>query len=226
MTDAGARAKRNAAERAVDAVEDGMTVGLGTGSTTAHAVAALGERVEAGLDIRGVPTSFQSRQLARETEIPVQALEDTAAIDLAIDGADQVVDGDCIKGGGGSQSLEKVVDATADTLHLVVDESKLADAFSTPVPVAVLPDARRTVGARLRDLGGEPVLRGATEKSGPVVTDNGNLILDCQFDSVDEPHELATSLDSVAGVVEHGLFVGLIDTVHVGTPEDSRTIEC
>jgi ribose 5-phosphate isomerase A len=245
-------AKRRAGEAAAERVTDGEVVGLGTGSTAAHAVRALGRRVDAGLDVRGVPTSYQSRQLAREVGVPLTTLED-ATPDVAIDGADEVTgvvaaadgaaDGaagaeeaaaadeagagekaasderarfDCVKGGGAAHAREKVVDAAADRLLLVVDPSKLADALSQPVPVAVLPDAVPTVADRVRDLGGEPELRAAERKDGPVVTDNGNLVLDCAFGPVETPADLAPALSAVPGAVEHGLFVDLADAVVVG----------
>jgi len=216
-------AKRRAAESAVEAVDDGAVVGLGTGSTTAYAIRTLGRRVDAGLDIRGIPTSFQARELAREVGIPLTTLDD-ATPDLAIDGADQIAGGDCIKGGGAAHAREKIVDAAADRLLLVVDDSKLADELGVPVPVEVLPDARSTVADAVRERGGDPDLRAAERKDGPVVTDNGNLVLDCDFGTIDAPDELAADLSALPGVVEHGLFVGLADEVHVGS-EDGVTVD-
>jgi ribose 5-phosphate isomerase A len=216
--------KRRAAESAVEAVDDGAVVGLGTGSTTAYAIRELGRQVDAGLDIRGIPTSFQSRELAREVGIPLTTLDD-ATPDVAIDGADQMAGPDCIKGGGAAHAREKIVDTAADRLLLVVDDGKLADRLSVPVPVEVLPDARSTVAAAVRDLGGEPELRAAERKDGPVVTDNGNLVLDCGFGTIAAPEELATDLSALPGVVEHGLFVGLADEVHVGREDGVRVEE-
>jgi ribose 5-phosphate isomerase A len=212
-------AKRRAGEHAAEAVTDGTVVGLGTGSTTAHAIRALGRAVDAGLDVKGIPTSFQARELAREVGIPLTTLDD-AIPDLAIDGADQVADGDLIKGGGAAHAREKIVDAAADRLLVVVDDGKLADTLSVPVPVEVLPDARTTATRRVRDLGGEPELRDAERKDGPVVTDNGNLVLDCSFGDVDDPAALAADLAAIPGAVEHGLFVGMADEIHVGHPDD------
>jgi ribose 5-phosphate isomerase A len=216
-------AKRRAGEAAADEVEDGQVVGLGTGSTTAHAIRALGRAVDAGLDVRGVPTSYQSRALAREVGVPLTTLE-AAAPDLAIDGADQFVGGDLVKGGGAAHAREKVVDASAERFVVVADESKRADALDHPVPVEALPDAVPTVEAAVRDLGGDPDLRAAERKDGPVVTDNGNLVLDCAFGTVDDPAALATALSAVPGCVEHGLFVGLADAVYVGD-EAGVTVE-
>ena len=217
-------AKRRAAESAVEAVEDGHVVGLGSGSTAAHAIRALGRQVDAGLDVEGVPTSFQSREVAREVGIPVLALEDVERIDVAIDGADQVAVGDgassdypLVKGGGAAHAREKVVDAAARRFIVVVDERKLSNALDRPIPIEVLPGARSVVATTLRERGGDPVLREASEKSGPVVTDNGNLVLDCDFGTVGDPAALAADLAAVPGVVAHGLFVSVTDEVHVGT---------
>ena len=208
-------AKRRAGESAAARVDDGEVVGLGTGSTAAHAIRALGRAVDGGADLRGIPTSYQSRQLARECGLPLTTLEE-ATPDVAIDGADQVAGFDCVKGGGAAHAREKVVDAAADRLLLVVDPSKESDVLNHPVPVEVLPDAAPTVAARVEAMGGEPVLRAAERKDGPVVTDNGNLVLDCAFGPVEDPSELSTALSVVPGVLEHGLFVGLADEVHVG----------
>jgi len=215
-------AKRRAGERAAEEVEDGAIVGLGSGSTAARAVRALGRRVDAGLEIAGVPTSFQSREVAREAGVPIRAPEDVEAVDVAIDGADQVLEdaspagGALLKGGGGAHAREKLIDAAADRLLIVVDERKLVADLDAAVPLAVLPGARSIVAAEVRELGGEPALRRADEKSGPVVTDNGNLILDCDFGVIADPASLARRLDGLTGTVDHGLFVGLTHTVYVG----------
>ncbi|MFC7156464.1 ribose-5-phosphate isomerase RpiA [Halomarina halobia] len=215
-TDGSDEAKRRAGESAAGLVEDGAVVGLGTGSTTAHAIRALGEAVAEGLDVRGVPTSYQSGALAREVGIPIVALAD-ATPDIAIDGADQFAGGSLVKGGGAAHAREKVVDASADRLVVVADGTKRVDALDHPVPVEVLPDAVPAVEARVRDLGGDPTLRDAERKDGPVVTEYGNLVLDCAFGRIDAPADLAATLSAVPGVVEHGLFVELADEVHVGT---------
>lgn len=215
--DATEAAKRRAAESAVEAVDDGMTVGLGTGSTAAYAIRELGRRVDAGLGIEGVPTSFQARQLARSVGVPLVALEDIDRLDLAIDGADQVAGHDLLKGGGAAHTREKVVDAAADAFHVVVDESKLADRLDRPVPLAVLPVARSTVAARLTALGGDPTLREASGKDGPVVTDDGHLVIDCAFGPIEDPAGRSAELTGVPGIVAHGLFVDLADVIHVGT---------
>lgn len=228
-------AKRRAGESAAEAVDDGDVVGLGTGSTAAHAIWRLGDRIDAGLDVRGVPTSFASRELAAECGVPRLDLpeavgSDGPGIDVAIDGADQVAVGrgdeptvgPLIKGGGAAHAREKLVDAAADRLLVVVDPSKESPRLDRPVPVEVLPAGRTAVAAAVRAAGGEPTLRRADRKDGPVVTDNGNLVLDCAFGEIADPGSLARTLSATPGVVEHGLFVGLADEVHVGTGSGVR----
>jgi ribose 5-phosphate isomerase A len=217
--------KRRAAESAVEAVSDGMVVGLGSGSTAAHAVEALGRRVDSGLDIEGIPTSYQARELAAESEIPLTTLDESTP-DIAIDGADQVAGSVLVKGGGAAHAREKLVDGAADRLLVVVDPSKESSELDCPVPVEVLPDARRPVTRALDSLGGEPTLRDAKRKSGPVVTDNGNLVIDCAFGVIDAPGELARDIDAIPGVLAHGLFVGMADEIHVGTTTGVRVREC
>jgi ribose 5-phosphate isomerase A len=224
--------KRRGAESAVSVVEDGMVVGLGTGSTAAHAIRLLGERVDAGLDVVGVATSFQSRELARDVGVPLEDLPDVDGVDVAIDGADQVVwgaedrtDGTLVKGGGAAHAREKLVDAAADAFHVVADPSKLAAVVSHPIPLEVLPAARGTVATAVVAEDGEASLRRAEHKDGPVVTDNGNLVLDCEFGDVDDPRALARTLDATPGVLEHGLFVDLADVVHVGTTDGVDRID-
>ena len=211
-------AKRRAGEAAADTVEAGMVVGLGTGSTAAYAIEALGDAVDDGLDIVGVPTSFGARQRAIDCGIPLCSLDAIDEIDIAIDGADQFVGdtGSCLKGGGAAHSREKLVASAADTVHIVVDETKLTDALDHPVPLEVLPDAHTVVADAARSLDGEPTLRDAANKDGPVVTDNGNLVCDVDFGTIADPESLATQLSAVTGVVEHGLFIECATTVSVG----------
>lgn len=217
-------AKRHAGESAARAVESGMVVGLGTGSTAAQAIRALGERQGTDFSVTGIPTSYQSREAAREAGIPLTTL-DEATPDIAIDGADQFADGTLIKGGGGAHAREKIVDSAADRLLIVADPTKEAEILDHPVPVEILPDARPTVAARIEELGGVPTLRAAKRKDGPVVTDNGNLLLDCSFGEIDDPETLSRQLSSIPGVVEHGLFVGLADEIYIGTATGVRHLK-
>jgi ribose 5-phosphate isomerase A len=236
------RAKRRAGEAAAETVTDGSVVGLGTGSTAAHTIRALGERVADGLDVRGVPTSLGTRELAREAGVPLTSLSDVESVDVAIDGADQVLDdagsdrspGEVlVKGGGGAHLREKVVASSADSFLVVVDARKLTEAIDHPIPLEVLPVARSTVARRVRDLGGEPSLRRAERKDGPVVTDNGNLLIDADFGpiagsgsgSTDDPATLAGDLAGIPGLLEHGLFVDFAETIYVGTATDVDVLE-
>lgn len=218
-------AKRRAGESAAALVEDGMVVGLGTGSTTAYAIRAIGRAVSEGLDVRGVPTSYQSRALAREVGIPLVTLDD-ALPDLAIDGADQVADGAIVKGGGAAHAREKIVDAHATRFVVVVDDTKPADALDHPVPIEVHPNAVTVVEHALREQGGEPTLRAAERKDGPVITDNGNPVLDCYFGTIDDPDTVAASLSTIPGVIAHGVFAGVADEIHIGcgTDVDVRSV--
>jgi len=218
-----AEAKRRAGESAAEAVEDGMVVGLGTGSTAAQAIRALGERVDSGLEIEGIPTSYQSRERASEAGIPLTTL-DEATPEVAIDGADQFAGDALIKGGGAAHAREKVVDSAADRFLVVADPTKEAEVLDHSVPVEVLPDARGPVAEAVEGLGGGPQLRAAERKDGPVVTDNGNLVLDCEFGEIDAPGALAAELSALPGVVEHGLFVDVADEIHVGTPTGVRVV--
>ncbi|HZJ54843.1 MAG TPA: ribose-5-phosphate isomerase RpiA [Myxococcaceae bacterium] len=206
--------KRAAAEAAASRVVSGMVVGLGTGSTAIHAVPALAQRLGSGelRNIRAVATSFQSTMLARELGIPLVGLEDIERIDIAIDGADEVApDLTLIKGGGGAQTREKIIATLAVDFTVVVDEAKLVDRLgaSRPVPVEVLPFAVAPVSRAIRRLGGEPELRMAVKKAGPVVTDQGNLLLDVRFAEIADPARLERELKMIPGTLENGLFVGL-----------------
>ncbi|MBD3161868.1 MAG: ribose-5-phosphate isomerase RpiA [Candidatus Eisenbacteria bacterium] len=215
-------AKRRAGEEAAARVRDGHVVGLGTGSTAAEMIRALGRRVrDEDLTIAGIPTSFSAAMLARAAGIPLRSLEDVEGIDLAIDGADEVdPHRNLIKGGGAAHTREKVIAEAAVTFLVVVDESKLVSRLGekTPVPVEVIPMALPFVLRRLRQLGAEPLLRMAERKDGPVVTDEGNLIVDARFGPIEDPASLERAIDRIPGVLESGLFVGMAETVLVGVP--------
>jgi len=206
-----ASAKRAAGEAAAELVRNGMVVGLGTGSTVAWTIKRLGERVRVeGLDFYGVPTSFQAEQLAIESGIRLTSLNQHPLLDLAIDGADQV-DRDLmvIKGGGAAHTREKVVSCSARTFVIVADHSKFVERLNWPVPVEVIPIALRLAERLLDELGGKPVLRQGLRKDGPVITDNGNFVIDVDFGIIEEPRSLAEKISPIPGVVEHGIFDNL-----------------
>ncbi|WP_049900746.1 ribose-5-phosphate isomerase RpiA [Halococcus agarilyticus] len=221
--------RRRAGERAAqELIEDGMDVGLGTGSTTAWTVAEIGRLLREGEleDVRGVATSLQSHELAKETGIPLVTLDAVTELDITVDGADQYSENEptVIKGGGGAHAREKVIDAMADELVITTDEEKATDPLDYPVPVEVMPDAREVVAEWVREAGGEPDLRMAERKDGPVFTANGNLVLDCDFGGLDDAAGRAQELDGIPGVLDHGIFLDMVDAVYLGTEEDVDTI--
>jgi ribose 5-phosphate isomerase A len=231
MTDQAATAKELAGKKAAEYVTDGTVVGLGTGSTTAYAIEEIGRRVrEERLSIVGIPTSYQAAHLARQSGIPLRSLDDVDRIDMALDGADEVdPEKNLIKGGGAAHTQEKVVDSLADRFIVVVDDSKLVTRLGEKfaVPVEVLPMALGPVMARLKRMGGDPVLRMGVKKVGPVVTDQGNFVVDVRFSAIEDPQALEMHLNNIPGCVENGLFVGLADVIIVGVRENGtvRTIE-
>ena len=208
---ANADAKRLAGEAAAELVKSSMVVGLGTGSTVAWTIKRLGERVkEECLDFLGIPTSFQAENLAIASGIKLTTLNSHPVLDLAIDGADQVDHNlYVIKGGGAAHTREKVVACSARRFVIVADESKYVQKLTWPVPVEVLPFTFRLVERRLRDLGGKPVLRLGKMKDGPVITDNGNFVMDVDFGVIEDPKGLAAKISPIPGVVEHGIFDNL-----------------
>jgi len=213
-------AKKRAALEAVKHVREGFVIGLGSGTTVAYAVQEIGEKVRReGLRVLGVPTSHQVLRLAVSCGIPITTLDEHPQLDLTIDGADQV-DGrlNLIKGMGGALMREKIVASASKQFVIVVDETKLVEelGMNHPVPVEVLPFALSVVMVKVRKLGGKPVLREGKDKVGPVVTDNGNFVLDVEFGVIDDPGDLDVRLKSVPGVLETGLFVEVADVVYVG----------
>ena len=216
------RIKQAVAQAAVEQIQSGMVLGLGSGSTAALMIEALGEQLRQGQleNITAVPTSFQSQVLASRLGIPLVDLNHVEAIDLAIDGADEVDPGlQLIKGGGACHVQEKLVASAARRFVVVVDASKLVDRLNLNflLPVEVLPGAWALVSRRLQSMGAECELRIAQRKAGPVVTDQGNLILDARFPGgIGDGAELERQLNSIPGVVENGLFVNMADQVMVG----------
>ena len=226
-TEAIAAAKRAAGYHAADMVEDGMVIGLGTGSTVFYMMERLSGRVRNGLFISGVPTSFQTAMRARECGIPLTTLDDNPMLDLAIDGADQVDPAlRLIKGRGAAHTREKCVAAAAYRFVVVVDEAKLVPRLSGLVPIECIPFALKPVMNELRGLGGVPILRDGIKKDGPVITDNGNYIVDCRFDEIGNPEELEATIAMIPGIVESGLFTGFTEktTIIVGNKKKCRVI--
>ena len=226
MADLQTQMKQAVALAATDQVKDGMVLGLGSGSTAALMIQEVGARLKDGRlsDIVGVTTSFQGEVLAAELGIPLQSLNAIDRIDLAIDGADEVDPRfELIKGGGACHVQEKLVARRAERFVVVVDSTKLVDRLNLGflLPVEVLAGAWRQVQAELQQLGGAAELRMAQRKAGPVVTDQGNLVLDVSFaGGIDDPAGLESSINNIPGVLENGLFVGLADQVLVGEIKD------
>jgi ribose 5-phosphate isomerase A len=220
--------RQAAANAAAARVEDGMIVGLGSGGTARLAVSAIGQRVKAGLRIIGIPTSEKTADLARGLGIPLSTLGDHGQIDLAIDGADEVEVGtlNLIKGGGGNQLREKIVATASSQLLIVVDEAKVVPQLGmrAKVPVEVAQFGWQATARKLSGLKSDPVLRLGSGGE-PFVTDGGNYILDCAFGLIESAEVLQRELDSVVGVVEHGLFVGLAFQVVVGTSEGVKRLK-
>lgn len=215
--------KQLAAEKAAEYVQDGMKVGLGTGSTAYWAIRKLGERVSEGLQITAVATSQASEDQARELGIPLVAFSDVDSLDLTIDGADEL-DGalQLIKGGGGALLREKIVAMGSARMIVVADESKAVTTLGKfPLPVEIVPFAWEWTVAALAKLGCKTELRRSGEDL--YKTDNGNYIADCRFEAIESAAELALALQRIPGVVEHGLFIGIADLAIIG--KSDGTIE-
>jgi ribose 5-phosphate isomerase A len=221
--------KQKAGWYAVDFVESGMVLGLGHGSTAVFAVRCIAQLLREGrlCDVLGVPCSRQVEAEARELGIPLTTLDQHPTVDLTIDGADEVdPDLNLIKGGGGALLREKIVAQASRREIIVVDESKLSPALGThwPVPVEVIPFGWCVQSAYLESLGARPTLR-LREDGTPFKTDQGNLILDCHFGPISDPVHLAARLNERAGIVEHGLFLGLATDVIVASGQEIRHLK-
>lgn len=219
--------KQQVGKAAADLVKSGMIVGLGTGSTTAFMIQYVGERLQKGdlQNIQGIPTSFQSSVLAKQYGIPLTTLDAVDRIDIAIDGADEVdPHKNLIKGGGAAHTQEKIIDYLADQFVVVVDSGKLVDRLGSTfaVPVEVLPMAMTPVMRAIEKLGGKPTLRMGVKKAGPVITDQGNMVIDVKFDKIEQPAELEKTLNNIPGVLENGLFIGVTDLILVGEIIDGK----
>lgn len=219
--------KRTVGYAAAKLVKDGDVVGLGTGSTTHYFIKKLGNRIaEEEINILGIPTSYQSFLLAKNSGITVTTLEEHD-INIAVDGADEVDSSlNLIKGGGAAHTMEKIVDSAANKFIVIVDDSKVVDKLGKfPVPLEVIPQAYRAVSNHVKQFGGVPALRMAERKDGPVITDNGNFVIDVKFESIEDPAHLEKELNFIPGVVENGIFSGLASEVLVGTSEGIKRLK-
>ncbi|MCP1662535.1 MAG: ribose-5-phosphate isomerase RpiA [Methanocalculus sp. MSAO_Arc1] len=201
-------AKKDAGYRAADLVRDGMVIGLGTGSTVLYAMESIASRMcDEDLRIAGVPTSYEAAYRAVGLGIPLTTLDEHPVLDLAIDGADQVDPGKrMIKGRGAALLREKCVADAADQFVVIIDESKCVKKLHGQVPIEVLSFAQGSVVRQITDLGAQAAVRSGSGKDGPVVSDNGHLIMDCQFGALASPDDLELRLAVIPGLLESGLF--------------------
>jgi ribose 5-phosphate isomerase A len=222
--------KKNAALEAVKHVKDNFVVGLGSGSTAAYAIEEIGNRIRnERLRILGVPTSYQAFMLAIKHRITITTLDEHPTLDLVIDGADQIdQDLNLIKGMGGALTREKIVASASRRLIIIADENKKVKILGEnnhPIPIEVIPFSARLVIRKIEEMGGIPAIREGNGKVGPVITDNGNMIIDARFGPVTNPAELECRLKSIVGVVETGLFVRMANTVYIGKHSGVEKLE-
>lgn len=218
--------KRIAAEKAVELIEEGMIVGLGTGSTVKYALKKIGERVSDGLHIQGIPTSNQTKKLALKYNIPLTSLAEHPEIDLTIDGADELdSDLNVIKGGGGALTREKIIAFHSKKVVIIADDSKVVKSLGIdfPLPVEIVKFSWEATKKSLEAFECECTLRKIFDD--PFITDNGNYIIDCEFDRISEPEQLEQEMNMIPGVVENGLFIGLADKAIIGSTQGIMTLE-
>ncbi|PAV30918.1 ribose 5-phosphate isomerase A [Virgibacillus profundi] len=218
------KVKKLVGEASVEYIKDGMNIGLGSGSTVYWMVKKLGKLVEVGLDIKGIPSSNQTAEWAEQFGVSLTDFSHVKQLDLTIDGADEVdQDFQLIKGGGGALFREKVIAAAAKELIIIVDKSKMVTQLGKyPLPIEVLPFGWQMTANEISRLGCVPQVR--KKAGGPVVTDNGNYILDCPFKLISNPRKLDEELKRIVGVVETGLFIGMADKIIVGDGDGIRTM--
>lgn len=211
--------KKIVGEKAADFVKDGMVVGLGTGSTVFYTIQKLGQLVKEGLSLKGIPTSVQTEELAKELGIPLTSFSEIESIDIAIDGADEVnSDLELIKGGGGALLREKIIARAAKTFIVVADSSKRVEKLGAfRLPVEVIPFGYEMTEKHIRAMGLVPEIR--LNRENPFITENGNYIFDCEISEHVQPEMLERMLNMIPGVVENGLFVGMTDLVITLDPE-------
>ena len=218
--------KRIAAEKAVDYIENDMTIGLGTGSTVKFALKKIGKLVNEGLSIKGIPTSQNTKKLAKKYQIPLTTLKEAGEIHLTIDGADEVDQNlNLIKGGGGALTREKIIAFHSKKIIIIVDDSKVVKSLGIdfPLPVEVVKYEWEATKKALERFNCEISLRKIMND--PYITDNGNYILDCEFDRIHDPEQMEIDINLIPGVVENGLFIGLADRVIVGGSQGVMTLE-
>ena len=220
--------KKLVAREVLECIESDMVIGLGSGSTMAYVIKYIGEALEQGKIKRlyGVPTSFQSEILGRENHIKILDFNAIEKIDLAIDGADEVDPKKrLIKGGGGAHTREKYIDYFADRFIVVADDSKLVKKLGErfAVPVEVLPQSFQSVQKKLSHMNGKSLLRMALKKAGPVITDQGNFILDVKFETIDNPEKMEKEINNIPGVLDNGIFTKSVEQVLIGSYSDGKT---
>lgn len=218
--------KKIAAEKATEEVKNGMVIGLGTGSTVYYALLKLGEMIQDGLNIIGIPTSEGTEKIATEQNIPLTALSKHPTIELTIDGADEVdAHLNLIKGGGAALVREKIIANASNRIVIVVDESKVSQVLGTTfaLPVEIIQFGWEATQREVDKVCGNSDLRGGIDN--PLITDNGNYILDCNFAGIPEPEKVELQLNNIPGVVENGIFVDRADKVIIGTPNGIKYME-
>jgi ribose 5-phosphate isomerase A len=223
-------AKKKAASEALKHIKDDFIIGLGSGSTAAYAIEGIGDKIKRDdLHILAVPTSYQAFMLAVKHEIPVTTLEEHPKLDLTIDGADQLDKKlNLIKGMGGALTREKIVASASKKLVIVADENKKVKVLGEknhPVPLEVIPFATKPIMLKIREMNGTPVLREGKGKVGPIITDNGNVLVDASFGLIQAPSELERRLKNIPGIVETGLFIEMANIAYIGKISGTEKIE-
>ncbi len=222
-------AKIRAAELAVEHIKSGMVIGIGSGTTAAEGIRIIGEKLLDNElnDVKAVPTSYQAIQESVKAHIPLTTLDEYPMLDFGFDGVDQIdPDLSAVKGGGGALLREKIVASCCREYILIADETKVTDVLGRdqPVYLEVHPMAVNPVSRKLRNMGAKPLIRQAVGKLGPVVTDNGNNLIDADFGAIHNPGYLNARLHSVQGIMETGLFIGYANTAYIGTKTSVKTM--